>query len=544
MKQPEKNNVYKIEITDVSSDGNGVGNIDGFVVFVPGTVTGDVAEVLIVKVQKSYAYGKPLNIIEPSLHRKEAVCPVFGKCGGCSLMHIKYDFQLEIKKGIIKNALKRIGGIDKEVGEMIGAESPERYRNKMIFPVGEDASGETVAGFYRERSHDIIPLSDCFLGYEFNRTVIGAVKEYMKEVSIKAYDEKIHQGTIRRIFTRAGTVSGEIMVVISANGDRLPRKEILIEKLLKISDRITSVILNVNTKKTNLVLGDKNIVLFGKETIRDTLCHIEYEISPHSFYQINHAQTERLYGKALEYADITKDSTVMDIYCGIGTISLSAAKQAKAVLGVEIVPQAIEDAKENAVRNGIENAEFFCADAAELVPELIDKGIRPDVVILDPPRKGSDEKTLSAISLARPERIVYVSCNPATLARDLKFLIGEGYEVQKVCGVDMFPETNHVESVVMLSQLKPDDVVQVELNAEDLALTSAEAKATYEEIKTYVKKAFGFKVSSLYIAQVKQKMGLPMGKNYNVSKKGTRVPLCPPEKEEAILEALRHYKMI
>lgn len=454
MKQPKKNEIYKIIINDVSSDGNGVGNIDGFVVFVPGTVTGDEAEILIVKVQKSYAYGKVVNIIKPSEFRQDALCTVFGKCGGCSLMHIKYDYQLKIKRTIINNALKRIGGVEREVDEMIGGDSQFRYRNKMIFPVGEDLKGNTVCGFYRGRSHDIIPLEDCYLGDECNAQIIGAVKEYMKECSVKAYSEQNHSGLIRKIFTRTGAVSGEIMVVISANADMIPEKDRLVEKLLKVSKKIVSIILNINKKRTNFVLGDKNKVLFGKNTITDTLCGIEYEISPHSFYQINHEQTEKLYNKALEYAEIDENDFVMDIYCGIGTISLSASKKAKRVIGVEIVPQAIEDAKKNAKKNHIENAEFICADAAQLVPKLIEKGIKPDVVILDPPRKGSDNKTLISIASVNPDRIVYISCNPATLARDCSLLKEHGYEVRKVCGVDMFANTNHVECVVLMSRIE------------------------------------------------------------------------------------------
>lgn len=449
MEQPEKNKIYEIEIKDVSSDGNGVGTVDGFAVFVPGTVTGDIVSALIVKVQKRYAYAKVLEIIKPSSYRKEAECSAFKKCGGCSLMHIDYNYQLEIKKGIIENALSRIGGITHGVDEMIGADEAFRYRNKMIFPVGEDKAGAPLCGFFRERSHDIIPLDDCLLGDEINARVILAIKEHMKKYSIPAYDEKSHKGVIRKIFTRKGAVSGEVMVLISANAEEIAKKEELVEKLCKISPLIVSIILNVNKKRTNLVLGDKNIVLFGRERISDTLCGAEYEISAHSFYQINHTQTEKLYKKALEYADISKDDTVMDIYCGIGTISLYAAKKAKKVIGVEIVPQAIADAKENAKRNGIYNAEFYCADAEELVPRLISKGISPDVVILDPPRKGSDESTLSAIKKAKPERVVYVSCNPATLARDLKFL-EDAYKVTKVSGVDMFPNTNHVETVALL----------------------------------------------------------------------------------------------
>ena len=541
----EKNKHYNIEITDVSSDGNGVGQIDGFTGFVPMPVTGDVVEIVVVKVLSRYAIGRMLNIITPSPMRNTPDCPVFKRCGGCHLQHIKYENQLEIKRSFIEAAMQRIGGFDGfKCDEIIGIEKPERYRNKCIFPIGTDKSGETVSGFYAKRSHEIIPVTDCMAGAEINGKIVDAVKEYMAEVNIKPYDEAKHKGLVRRVFVRDGRNSGEIMVVVSVNGKNIPKREVLIQKLRAVSDNIVSIFINVNEKKTNNVLGEENKLIYGKPEIEDTLCGINFRISPHSFYQINPVMTEKLYDKALEYAEITENDKVLDVYCGIGTISLAASKTAKHVTGIEIVEQAVRDAKKNAENNGIKNTEFFADSAENAVPKLIESGMRPDVVIIDPPRKGSDEATLKAIASAEPKRIVYVSCNASTLARDAKFLAELGYIPTKCTGVDMFPQTNHIETVVMLSQLKPDDVVQVELNAEELALTSDEAKATYEEIKTYVKRAFGFKVSSLYIAQVKQKMGLPMGKNYNVSKKGTRVPLCPPEKEEAILEALRHYKMI
>lgn len=447
-----KNEIYELEITDVSSDGNGVASIDGMVVFVPDTITGDKISARILKVHKTYAYAKAEEIIKESSHRCSALCREFGKCGGCDFQHINYEYQLEIKKGIIENAVKRIGRLECGVDEMLGAEKIHRYRNKMIFPVGSGRDGAVQCGFYRERSHDIIPLDDCLLGGEFNGAVISAVKEYMEKFNVQPYDEKTHRGTVRRIFTRSGTVSGEIMIVISANAEKLPQEEELVRELVKISPNIKSIILNINKARTNLVLGRENRTLFGEGRICDELLGVRYEISPHSFFQINHAQTERLYSRALEYAEISETDTVMDIYCGIGTISLSAAALAKKVIGVEIVPQAIEDAKKNARENRISNAEFYCADAAELVPELIKNGERPSVVILDPPRKGSDENTLGAIVSAEPKRIVYVSCNPATLARDLRFLGDNGYKAEKIAGVDMFPNTVHVETVVLLSQ--------------------------------------------------------------------------------------------
>lgn len=541
----EKNKHYDIEITGVSSDGNGVCKVDGFTVFVPMTVTGDKGEIVLVKVLSKYAIGRMLDITTPSPIRQDPKCPVFKRCGGCHLQHIKYENQLEIKGGFIEDAMQRIGGFENlKCDEVIGMENPYRYRNKCIFPIGTDRNGEIVSGFYASRSHDIIAIDDCMAGVLENELIVKAVKEYMAETGVMPYNEENHTGLVRRVFIRDGRANGEIMVVVSVNGKNIPQKEKLVSKLTAVSDKIVSIYININETRTNNVLGMENKLIYGKAEIEDTLLGIKFKISPHSFYQINPYMTEKLYGKALEYANITDKDNVLDVYCGIGTISLAAAKSAKHVTGIEIVEQAIRDAKSNAKNNGITNADFFADSAENAVPKLIEGGMKPDVVILDPPRKGSDEATLRAIAKAQPKRIVYVSCNASTLARDAKYLSSLGYIPAAVTGVDMFPNTCHVETVVLLSQLKPDDIVQVELNAEDLALTSAEAKATYEEIKTYVKRAFGFKVSSLYIAQVKQKMGLPMGKNYNVSKKGTRVPICPPEKEAAILEALKHYKMI
>lgn len=449
----EKNKHYNIEITGVSSDCNGVGQIDGFAVFVPMTVTGDVAEIVVVKVLSRYAIGRVLNIITPSPMRKEPECPVFKRCGGCHLQHIKYKNQLEIKRGFIEAAMQRIGGFDGfKCDEVLGMENPERYRNKCIFPIGTDRNGEVVSGFYAKRSHEIIPVTDCMAGQELNGKIVDAVKEYMSEVNIKPYDEATHTGLVRRVFIRDGRNSGEIMVVVSVNGKNVPKREILIKKLRSISENIVSIFININEKQTNNVLGEENKLIYGKPEIEDTLCGIKFSISPHSFYQINPYMTEKLYGKALEYAQITEKDKVLDVYCGIGTISLSASKTAKHVTGIEIVEQAVKDAKKNAENNGITNAEFFADSAENAVPKLIESGIRPDVVILDPPRKGSDEATLRAIAQAEPKRIVYVSCNASTLARDAKFLAELGYTPTKCTGVDMFPHTSHVETVVLLQR--------------------------------------------------------------------------------------------
>lgn len=453
-KMTRKNEIYTVNVESVSSDGNGVAHIDGMTVFIPHTAPGDAARVRIVKPSKSYAYARVEEIIAPSPARCAVPCPHFYKCGGCSLMHIKYEEQLKIKKEIINNALMRIAKTDKRVDEMLGAEEIYRYRNKMIFPIGAAKDGAPVCGFYRERSHDIVPMSDCLLGAEFNGKLIGAVLSYMKKYNIPAYDEATHSGVVRRIFTRTAKVTGEIMAVISANADSLPHADDLIDSVKGVLGEKTNIILNINKNRGNLVLGKKNIVLSGGGSITDSLLGTEYEISPHSFFQINHAQTERLYKKALEYAAPEAEDTVMDIYCGIGTISLFAARSAGWVIGVEIVPDAISDAKKNAESAGVKNAEFHCADAAELVPELIARGVRPGIVMLDPPRKGSDERTLSAICAAAPKKIVYVSCNPATLARDIAFLRENGYDLRQVCGVDMFPNTSYVECVVLMTKVQ------------------------------------------------------------------------------------------
>lgn len=450
----EKNKKYTVEITDISSDGNGVCSVDGFTVFVPVTAVGDKAEIVIVKVLSHYAIGRMLKLIEPSLERTEPRCAVFRRCGGCQLQHVDYGAQLRLKKSFIEQAFRRIGGFkDFICDDIIGMEEPYRYRNKCIFPLGIDKKGNIVSGFYARRSHDIIEVDDCIAGAEINGAIKNALIEYMKENGISVYNETAHRGLVRRIFIRIAQSSGEIMVVVSINGDGLPRRERLVKRLRKISDKIVSVYVNINKKRTNNVLGEENRLIFGKKTISDTLCGISFNISPHSFYQVNPKMTERLYGKALEYASIEKNDMVLDVYCGIGTISLAAARLAGKVTGVEIVEQAVMDARENAKANGIENAEFYAKSAEEAVPYLIEKGMRPDVVILDPPRKGSDEATLRAIVSAEPKRIVYVSCGVSTLARDASYLAQFGYEPTKCTGVDMFPHTSHVETVVLMSRV-------------------------------------------------------------------------------------------
>lgn len=447
----EKNKRYEIEIESVTNDGNGVGHIDGFTVFVPSSVRGDILKILVVKVNKGYAFGKIVGILKPSEYRTESKCKFSEKCGGCQLMHISYEEQLNIKARFINDCIKRLGGQKNyEFLGIDGMENPYEYRNKLIFPLGVDKNKNPLCGFYAERSHRVIPLDRCLLGNNLHENVLKVVLDHIRKYNISIYDEEKHSGVLRRVFIRQGFLTNEAMVVISANADSFKKQKELAERLMEMDKRIVSVILNVNTKKTNLVLGDKNITISGKDIIKDELCGFLYEISPHSFFQINPYQTEKLYNTAVEFADIKNSDIVLDVYCGIGTISLLCSKFAKEVVGVEIVPQAIEDAKKNARVNRIDNVSFLCGAAETVVPELLNRDKKPDVVILDPPRKGSDDVTLSAIVKATPEKIVYVSCNPATLARDIKFLAENGYKLVKVKGTDMFPHSIHIESVALM----------------------------------------------------------------------------------------------
>ncbi len=454
----KKNQTAILEITDFTNEGMGVGHLDNIAVFVPDVVPGDTAEVLIVKVKSSYAYGKCLNIIKASGHSKEAECSAYKQCGGCQMMHIDYALQLQLKEKFIRDALVRIGGCDKDIKiNMLAADSQWCYRNKMVYPVGKSKNGEPVCGFYAGKSHDIIPLNNgCKLGSDSDGAIISALLSFMKKNNVQPYDESSHDGLVRKLFVRRG--KGEAMVVIAINGKKINKHEKLVADILKADSSVCSIILNINQKNTSLALGDKNIVLYGREYITETLCGNEYKISPHSFFQINPVQTERLYMKAIEYADIKNTDNVMDVYCGIGTISLTAAAKAKHVTGIEIVPQAIENAKQSALDNSVSNADFYCGSAEDIVPKLVKNGEAPDIVILDPPRKGSDEVTIKAVASVNPKRIVYVSCNPATLARDIKLFRELGYEVNKISGVDMFPNTVHVETVVLLSKQK-DSIV-------------------------------------------------------------------------------------
>lgn len=446
----KKNEIYDVQITAHGNDGEGICKIDGFTVFVKNAVVGDEARIKILKVSKAYAFAKIEELTLPSEHRVTPICGAFGRCGGCSMMHIDYGEQLKNKQKRVYDALVRIGGFeDAEVAPVIGMSTPYHYRNKSQLPVGTGKNGEIVTGFFAPRSHNICPIDDCPVSSEVLFAVTAVVKEFMKCYGVNAYNEETHSGIVRHIFVRTAK-SGDVMVVLVTNAIRLEHEEELVEMLRERVVGLKSVIRNINTDKTNLILGKNNITLWGADTLTDTIGDLRFEISPLSFYQVNSTQTEILYNTALELAELSKNDNVFDIYCGIGTISLFMAKKAKNVFGVEIVPEAIADAQNNARINGIGNAHFFCGAAEKIVPELYAAGERADVVMLDPPRKGADEVTLSTIIKSAPSRIVYVSCNPETLARDAKFLRESGgYGIKRVQPVDMFPHTGHVETVVL-----------------------------------------------------------------------------------------------
>ena len=453
----KKNDIFEINIEKTASDGRGIGYVDGKICFVSGTLEGETVKAKVYTVHNSYITAGATEIIVPSHYRQYDYCKQSNTCGGCPLSHIQYSHQLKIKRAHVVDTLYKIGKIENAselVTDTIGMEYPMNYRNKMVFPVASE-NGKAVGGFYAPKSHDVIGLDECCVGDASATNVLSCVVDFMNEFRILPYDEKTHKGTIRRVFVRTGFNSRELMIVLSSASEKIKNLAILIDRLKNLDYGIynlKSIVLNINKNKNNLVLGDKNITLWGKNAISDSILGLYFSISPHSFYQVNPVQTETLYMKALELAAIDKTKTVLDIYCGIGTISLCAAASAKKVIGVEIVDAAILDAEQNADRNNIKNAEFFCGAAEDVVPTLLGQDIKPNVVILDPPRKGSDEKTLSAIVAASPERIVYVSCNPATLARDVKFLEENGYKLKCATPVDMFPNTEHVESVALLCQ--------------------------------------------------------------------------------------------
>ena len=561
----KKNQEVSLTIEDFTKEGEGLGKYQGFPLFVKDTVIGDEVKVSITKLKKNYGYARLVEIIKPSEDRVTALCPVARQCGGCKLQQISYDKQLHFKKGLVEGCLTRIGGFEKEDIEqkmepVYGMEEPWHYRNKAQFPVGYDKEGNLVAGFYAGRTHSIVANTNCAIQAKVTHPIVEKVLSYMRENKISAYDEKNHSGLIRHILTRVGFTTGEIMVCLIVNGTAKQLKNInkLVDKLKEI-EGMTSIIVNTNTDKTNKILGLHCETVWGQDYIEDYIGDIKYQIGPLSFYQVNPQQTKVLYSKALEYADLKGQELVWDLYCGIGTISLFLAQKAKQVYGVEIIKEAINDARRNATLNHMDNVEFFVGKAEEIVPAQYEKtGIHPDVIVVDPPRKGCDATLLNTMLDMAPERIVYVSCDPATLARDLKILCAEKYTLEKVAVVDQFSHSVHVETVVLLSHQKPDGHINVKVEfgegegkvpldniAKRAETYKPKERVTYKMIKEYVEAKYGFKVHTAYIAEVKRDLGLPMYDAPNAVEELKQPRKHPTaEKVEAIRDALKHFEVI
>ena len=545
----QKNQVLTLQVERLSSDGSGVAHSpEGETVFIPGAAPGDEARVRIVKDCKRYAFGILDEVLTPSPDRIPVDCAVAGPCGGCSLRHLDYAAELRAKQENVADAFARIGGLDVPVLPIVGSPEIDRYRNKVQFPVGTDKDGRPCIGFYAGRTHRIVPCPDCRLQPGVLNEIGNTLCAFFAEKGIHPYNEETGKGLVRHIFLRRGAHSGQIMVCLVCTRAKLPSAEELCTRLKEAFPDIVTILLNVNAKNTNVILGSETHTLYGQGYIEDTLCGVPVQLGPLSFYQVNTLAAEQLYGIAAECAQLTPDDLLLDLYCGMGTIGLSMADHCRELVGVEIVPEAIESAKANAARMGAAvsaKSRFFCADAGQAAAQLAAEGLHPDVVMLDPPRKGCDEATLSAVVRMAPRRVVYVSCNPATAARDAAWLEQNGYHAEKVQPVDLFPRTKHVETVVLLSQQKPDDTIEIDLDLDELDATAAETKATYEEIKAYIWDTHHLKISSLYISQIKRKCGLEVGQNYNLSKsENPKVPKCPPEKEAAIMDALKHFQMI
>ena len=598
----QKNDEFTLEITDLGTNGEGIGKIEdsgvkapaagssngkikaahgsgkigapaargdskiearvahgGYTVFVKDALIGDKVRIKIIKAKKNYGYGRLMEIITPSPYRVKPPCPVARACGGCQIMHLDYKEQLRFKENKVHNLLERVGGLkDFQMLPILGMKEPYYYRNKAQFPVGKNKDGRIVMGFYAGRTHSIVDTRHCYIQHPLNEKLTQIIKDWMEKYSIQPYEENTGKGLVRHVLTRIGSTTGQVMVCLVINGNRLPQADALISQLTKV-EGMTSICININRENTNVILGDQVRTLWGQPYITDYIGNIAYQISPLSFYQVNPGQTRVLYEKALEFADLKPGEVVWDLYCGIGTISLFLAQTASKVYGVEIVPQAIDDARNNARLNHMDNVEFFVGKAEEVLPREYEKnGIYADVIVVDPPRKGCDPSLLECMVKMAPKRIVYVSCDPATLARDLKYLSGNGYKVEKVQCVDMFGHSVHVETVVLLSHKKPDSTISVKVEFGegegkvplDNIAKRAEAykpkeRVTYKMIKEYIEAKYGFKVHTAYIAEVKRSLGLPMYDAPNAVEELKQPRKHPTaEKVEAIKDALKHFEVI
>ena len=537
-----KNQIYEALVTDYTAEGQGVAHIEGCAVFLPNAIAGERVRVRIEKARKTWASGKIVEILEKSPHRVNRECPVAKLCGGCDFWHMDYAEETRLKAERVKTCLNRIGGQQLETVPILAAPTCYGYRNKAQYPVAVK-KGRAFAGFFRAGTHEVVENSRCRILPPEADLVKDKVIDYVNQYRVPGYDETTHTGLLRHIYVRRGAVSGQVLVCLVVNGEKLPKAQELIRRL-KTVPGFTTLVLSVNTRKGNAVLGDKFITLHGPGYIEDTLCGLTFRLSPRSFYQVNHHQAQRLYETAIAQAGITRQDTVLDLYCGVGTITLAMASAAGKVIGVEVVPQAVEDARDNAKRNGIENAEFFCGDAGQAALQLEREGVRPDVVVVDPPRKGLNADTIEALSRMSPRRIVYVSCDPATLSRDVALLKERGYKLQTAQAADLFPRCAHVETVALLGRKQVSDYLHIAVNTEDLE-TDVGRIYTNEDIKQYIEEKYGFKVHSAYIGQVREKLGIREHENYHDSHTSPRKPcVCPQEKEAAIIDSLKHFGLI
>lgn len=545
----QKNQLLNLQIERLSNDGSGVAHSeDGEAVFIPGTAPGDTARVRIVKDCGRYAFGILDELLTPSPDRIPVDCPAAGPCGGCSLRHLRYEAELSAKQDNVTDAFRRIGGLEVSILPALASPEVDRYRNKVQFPVGRDKAGKPCIGFYAGRTHRIVPCPDCKLQPSLLNAIGNTLCAFFDAHQIQPYDEQSGKGLVRHIFLRRGVHSGQIMVCLVCTRPKIPHSDELVQQLCAQFPEITTILLNVNAKDTNVILGHETLSLYGPGFIEDTLQGVPVRLGPLSFYQVNTLAAEQLYRIAADYAQLTPNDLLLDLYCGMGTIGLSMVDSCRELIGVEIVPEAIDSAKANAARMGdavAAKSRFFCADAGQAATQLAAEGLHPDVIILDPPRKGCDEATLSAVVKMSPRRVVYVSCNPSTAARDAKWLTAHGYHAEKVQPVDLFPRTKHCEAVLLLTKLNVERHIEVEVSMDELDVTAAESKATYNEIREHVWEHHQLKVSNLYIAQVKQKYGIIERENYNKAKnENAKQPQCPKEKEDAIVEALKHFQMI
>ena len=533
--------IHRLTIEGYASDGSGVARLEGMVVFVQGGIRGEVCDVRLTHVGRTALWGRVHEVITPSPARVVPDCPHYGRCGGCQFRHMDYAQELEAKHTRVYDALTRLGGVEHlELPPVLGSPKVDRYRNKAQFPVSR---GPRI-GFYQNRTHRVVDVPDCLLQSQAAGRLRQAVKEWMTAWSVPAYDEKSRLGLVRHLYVRTNR-RGESLCCLLVNGRGIPREHELVAALRSVEPGLTGVVLGINQSHSNVILGESYCTLWGRDFLSDRLCGYSFQLSVPSFYQVNPDQAEVLYSKALEFAQLTREDTALDLYCGIGTISLVLARQAGMVWGAEVVPQAVDDAVENARRNGVANARFLCGDAGEAARRLDSQGVRPGVICVDPPRKGLAEEVVDIVASMAPRRVVYVSCDPGTLGRDVKRFAGHGYVLTQAAAVDLFPRTAHVETVCLLSKLNVKEHIEVELDMDELDLTTAESKATYEEIREYVLEHTGLKVSHLYIAQVKQKYGIIERENYNKPKsENSRQPKCPPEKEAAITDALKFFGMV